>query len=178
MGKICVLRLGHRIGRDQRITTHVFLVARALGASEGVLCGDEDQSVLDGIARVKDLWGGDFSASYEQDWKKFLKARKAAGWLVAHLTMYGTDFAAGAKKLASLRKNVVVIIGAGKVPTEAYHMADMNLAVANQPHSEVAALALFLDRFFAGRELGKKFGGKLKITPNKCGKIVQRVEND
>ena len=153
-------------------------MARALGASEGVLCGDEDQSVLDGIARVKDLWGGDFSVSYERDWKKFLRGRKASGWMVAHLTMYGTDFAEGAKKMASSRKNVVVIIGAGKVPTEAYHMADMNLAVANQPHSEVAALALFLDRFFAGRELKKKFGGKLKITPNKCGKIVQRVEND
>lgn len=178
MGKICVLRLGHRIGRDQRVTTHVFLVARALCASEGVLCGDEDQSVLDGIERVRGLWGGGFSVKYEKDWKRFLRERKKAGWMVAHLTMYGTDFAAGAKKMAASKKNVVVIIGAGKVPTEAYHMADLNLAVANQPHSEVAALALFLDRFFSGREFGKKFGGKLKITPNKCGKVVQRVEND
>ncbi|MCX6773082.1 MAG: tRNA (cytidine(56)-2'-O)-methyltransferase [Candidatus Micrarchaeota archaeon] len=178
MGKICVLRLGHRVGRDQRITTHVFLVARALGASEGVLCGDEDQSVLDGTARVRDIWGGDFTVKYEREWKKFLRERKANGWKVVHLTMYGTDFQEGAKKMASSKKNVVVIIGAGKVPTEAYHMADMNLSVANQPHSEVAALALFLDRFFAGKELKKKFSGKLKITPNKCGKIVQRVEND
>jgi len=37
MAKLCVLRLGHRMGRDQRITTHVFLVARAMGAAEGVL---------------------------------------------------------------------------------------------------------------------------------------------
>ena len=29
MAEICVLRLGHRRQRDQRITTHVFLVARA-----------------------------------------------------------------------------------------------------------------------------------------------------
>jgi len=28
---ISVLRIGHRIARDKRITTHVFLAARALG---------------------------------------------------------------------------------------------------------------------------------------------------
>ena len=58
MGKVCVLRIGHRQGRDQRITTHVFLVARAFGADEGVLCGDRDDSVLNGIAKVSSLWGG------------------------------------------------------------------------------------------------------------------------
>lgn len=178
MGKVCVLRLGHRIGRDDRITTHVFLVARALGASEGVLCGDEDQSVLDGIARVSGLWGGEFAVKYEKDWKRVLVARKKAGWKVAHLTMYGTDFRAGAKKIAALKKNIIVVVGAGKVPGDVYQLADFNLAVASQPHSEVAALALFLDRFFDGKEFGKKFVGKLKITPNKCGKVVQRVEND
>src|SRR3989344_8537841 len=105
MAKLCVLRLGHRVGRDQRITTHVFLVARALGANEGVLCGDEDASVVEGISRVCSLWGGKFAVRQEKDWKKFLKERKKAGWKVAHLTMYGTDFAAGAKKLASSKKN-------------------------------------------------------------------------
>ncbi len=173
MGKICIVRLGHRVARDQRITTHVFLASRALGASEGVLCGDEDESVLNGVRRVSELWGGDFEIRYEGDWRKFVKARKKAGWKVAHLTMYGEDFEKGAKLLRG--KNVLVLVGAGKVPREAYELADLNLAVGNQPHSEVAAVSLFLDRCFGGRELKKKFGGKLKILPNECGKSVVRV---
>ena len=32
--KISVLRLGHRLVRDDRVSTHVGLVARAFGASE------------------------------------------------------------------------------------------------------------------------------------------------
>jgi len=175
MARICVVRLGHRIGRDQRITTHVFLVARAFGATEGVLCGDEDVSVLKGIARVSELWGGGFSTAYEKDWKRFVEGRKQAGWKVAHLTMYGEDFAAGVRKLRALRKNVLVLVGAGKVPREAYELADFNLAVGNQPHSEVAALGMFLDRLFSSRQFAKKFGGKLKIAPNKCGKVVVHV---
>ncbi|VVB99320.1 tRNA (cytidine(56)-2'-O)-methyltransferase [uncultured archaeon] len=170
MGKVCVLRLGHRSGRDQRITTHVFLVARALGATEGVLCGDQDDSVINGIARVGELWGGEFRVRYEANWRKFVRERKAAGWKVAHLTMYGEDFAVGAKKAS--KENCVVIIGAGKVPREAYEYADWNLSVTTQPHSEVAALALFLDRYFAGKEMQLEFAGSLKIIPSRNGKVV------
>ena len=39
---INVLRLGHRIGRDKRITTHVALVARAFGADK-ILIDTEDR---------------------------------------------------------------------------------------------------------------------------------------
>jgi len=176
MAEICVLRLGHRRLRDQRITTHVFLVARALGAAEGVLCGEEDESVVSGIARVADLWGGDFRVRHEANWRKFVRERKAQGWKVAHLTMYGEDFEPAAKKLG--KEKCIVIVGAGKVPREAYELADFNLSVTTQPHSEVAALALFLDRCFSGKEMGKVFSGKLKIVPNKCGKVVLRGESD
>ena len=173
MGKICVLRLGHRTGRDQRITTHVFLVARALGATEGVLSGDEDLSVINGIARVGKIWGGSFSVKYESNWKRFVRERKVEGWGVVHLTMYGEEFALVAKKAAS--KDCIVIVGAGKVPREAYTLADFNASVTGQPHSEVAALALFLDRLQDGRETRLKFDGKLKIVPSACGKVVERV---
>jgi len=176
MGHVCVLRLGHRTGRDQRITTHVFLAARALGADEGVLCGDEDSSVVAGVGRVASVWGGNFEIHYEGNWKKFIASRKKAGWKIAHLTMYGEDFAQGAQKLA--KENVVVVVGAGKVPREMYELADANLAVLNQPHSEISALALFLDRYFAGKYDGGKMGGKMSIIPNKCGKTVVRVQSD
>lgn len=175
MEEVCVLRLGHRKLRDQRITTHVFLAARALGAGEGVLCGEEDEPVLAGVRKVCAVWGGEFKLRYEKDWRGFLRRRKADGWKVAHLTMYGNDF----QKTLAVGKmgRCVVVVGAGKVPKEAYGLADFNLAVTNQPHSEIAALALFLDRFFSGKELGRKFSGKLKIVPQACGKLVVCGEN-
>ena len=171
-----MLRMGHRISRDQRITTHVFLVARALGATEGVLSGDEDASVIEGIRKVSDVWGGNFSVKYEKNWKKFLQKRKEDGWCITHLTMYGEDFSSVAKKVS--QKKCVIIVGAGKVPTEAYHLSDFNAAVTNQPHSEVAALALFLDRMGDGKELQGKFEGKLRIVPSSCGKIVVHGTSD
>ena len=173
---VCVLRLGHRLRRDQRITTNVFLAARALGADEGVLCGDEDASVVEGLKKVCDVWGGQFKVRYEPSWKKFLAARKRQGWKVAHLTMYGEDFEAGARRFYGV--NVVVVVGAGKVPTELYRLADCNLAVLNQPHSEISALALFLDRFCRGKGIDGGVGGRMRILPNKCGKSVVRVKND
>ncbi|MEM4554300.1 MAG: tRNA (cytidine(56)-2'-O)-methyltransferase [Candidatus Anstonellaceae archaeon] len=176
MKEVCVLRLGHRIARDQRITTHVFLVARALGAKEGILCGEQDASVIESIRKVCELWGGGFEVKYEKDWKKFVRERKKQGWKIVHLTMYGEDF----EKAVSNLEKCVVMVGAGKVPAEAYELADLNLAVTSQPHSEVAALALFLDRFFEGKELEIEFEGKLKIWPSKRGKVVvqQKLDED
>src|SRR5207244_13617119 len=42
MARIVVLRMGHRIPRDWRLTTHVCLTARALGA-EGVIISDIEE---------------------------------------------------------------------------------------------------------------------------------------
>ncbi len=176
MAGICVLRLGHRAGRDQRITTHVFLAARALGASEGVLCGDRDDSVIGGLRKVSELWGGGFFVRYEENWKKFVQEKKEGGWKVAHLTMYGEDFGQAAPKLSG--RDLIVIVGAGKVPRGAYELADFNLAVTGQPHSEVSALALFLDRLQGGAEMRRVFSGKMRVVPNKCGKVVVRGKND
>lgn len=52
---------------------------------------------------------------------------------------------------------------------------DYNIAIGNQPHSEVAALAIFLDRIYKGRELYMEFGdAKIKILPQNVGKKVIR----
>jgi tRNA (cytidine56-2'-O)-methyltransferase len=49
--------------------------------------------------------------------------------------------------------------------------------VGNQPHSEIAALAIFLDRLFRGRQLGTEFaGGSLKIVPSERGKVVHELK--
>ena len=43
--RVSVLRLGHRRERDKRITSHLGLTARAFGADEVILAGEEDESV-------------------------------------------------------------------------------------------------------------------------------------
>ena len=53
-------------------------------------------------------------------------------------------------------------------------VSDFNLAIGNQPHSECASLAIFLDRFFNGQELTKNFNNaKIKIVPQKRGKKIK-----
>jgi Uncharacterized protein conserved in archaea len=59
-GRVYVLRLGHRPGRDRRVTTHVGLVARAFGANGFILEGC-DESVLDSLRKVLHSWGGDMA---------------------------------------------------------------------------------------------------------------------
>ena len=52
-----VLRLGHRVGRDPRITTHLALVSRAMGAKGFILSGDKDNKLFSNIRSVNDRFG-------------------------------------------------------------------------------------------------------------------------
>jgi tRNA (cytidine56-2'-O)-methyltransferase len=170
--KVSVLRIGHRLVRDDRVTTHAALVSRAFGADRIYMTGI-DESVSKTVASVSKRWGGDFKVEVIEDWKALARTWKKEGGKVAHMTMYGVNIDEVADKL---RKEVrlLVIIGAEKVPREAYDIADYNIAIGNQPHSEIAALAIFLDRIFGGKQLKKEHaGGKLKIVPAEKGKNVQ-----
>jgi tRNA (cytidine56-2'-O)-methyltransferase len=72
-----------------------------------------------------------------------------------------------------------VVVGAEKVPFEVYERADFNVGVTNQPHSEIAGLAVFLDRLFEGRELdrGWKDADK-RVIPQEAGKRVVDPDED
>jgi len=164
------LRLGHRPERDKRITTHVGLVARAFGAEEMLLSG-RDSSVKESLADVARRWGGDFRLKADVSWRGEVGRWKEAGGKVVHLTMYGSSLPDVIDEIRNCEK-ILVAVGAEKVPAEMYELADWNVAVGNQPHSEVAALAVFLDRLFSGRELGRDFEGGLKIVPSPRGKQV------
>jgi tRNA (cytidine56-2'-O)-methyltransferase len=77
-------------------------------------------------------------------------------------------------------KDVMLVVGSQKVPGEFYssEISDFNVAVGNQPHSECSALAIFLDRFFEGKELGKPFEkAKIEIVPKKRGNEIKTNEN-
>ena len=170
--KLTVLRLGHRIKRDKRLTTHVCLTSRALGADDVILSGDYDESIMNSVKDIIKRWGGKFKVSYEKNWKSMLKDKE-----VIHLTMYGIPIQKSIQKIRSSKKDKIIVVGGEKVPAELYEMADYNIAVTNQPHSEVAALAIFLDNFFQGKELENKHSGaQIKVHPQKKGKKVQRKE--
>ncbi len=174
--RIVVLRLGHRIHRDERITTHVCLTARAFGADGVVITGDHDRSILESVRDVVNNWGGPFWVEYVSSWKRVVQEYKDRGYLIVHLTMYGInlpDVISEVREGFKRSGGMLIVLGGAKVPGELYRLADYNLAVTNQPHSEVSALAVFLDHLFEGREFNREFtGGRLKIIPSPHGKHV------
>ena len=176
---IVVLRLGHRPERDKRITTHVALTARAFGADRIIIAAEEDEHVRESVEDVIRRWGGPFEIAFDPSWKRILKEWNEKG-IIVHLTMYGVhidDVIPRIQEELEEGRDMLVVVGAEKVPREVYEMADYNVAVGNQPHSEVAALAVFLDRLLEGGGLRKSFeNAKLKIIPQERGKKVIGLE--
>jgi len=164
---ISVLRIGHRINRDKRITTHVALVARAFCAN-CVFIDNKDSKIEKNIISVCERFGGDFKIKTGVNSKKIIKEWKGH---VIHLTMYGEELEKSIKKIDK-EEDLLIVVGSEKVPPYIYEMADFNISVGNQPHSEIAALALFLDRYTKGKWLSKTFNGKIKILPSNKGKKV------
>ncbi len=164
---IGVLRWGHRIPRDSRITTHVALTARAFGA-DIIYVDTEDKELEDTVKSVVKRFGGDFEIKTGVNWKRIIRGWKG---VKVHLTMYGEHIDDALPKIP--RDDVLIIVGAEKVPKEFYELADFNVAVGNQPHSEVAALAVFLDRLLDGKGLRKRFkNAEIEVIPNPRGKTV------
>ncbi len=162
---VMVLRLGHRAARDKRISTHCALVARALGAETLIYTGQRDSEMEASVRKLSAQWGGKFRIEHAASWRKALKDFKGGK---IHLTMYGLPVQ---QKISEIRKqkNLLIIIGGEKVPMEVYHAVDWNVSVTSQPHSEVAALAIFLYEFFGGKtpDFGK---AERRIIPQKAGK--------
>jgi tRNA (cytidine56-2'-O)-methyltransferase len=177
MSKVVVLRWGHRPRRDVRLTTHVALTARALGASGLILSDTEDKKIKETIEKVAKNWGGSFFFEMGTPWKEAVKNWKAKGGIVVHLTAYGENIQTSdiLQRIEESRKDILVIVGSQKVPREFFSEAfsDFNVAIGNQPHSECASLAVFLDHLFEGEELKKNFeNAKVRIIPQKRGKKI------
>ncbi|MBU0635917.1 tRNA (cytidine(56)-2'-O)-methyltransferase [Candidatus Micrarchaeota archaeon] len=170
---IAVVRLGHRIGRDVRTTTHVCLTARALGAKQVIVCGDNQTGLLQTVRKIVKKWGGAFKIQYSGSDRKAIKTLQKQGYCAIHATMYGQPIQTIQKKIWKKRK-IAIVVGAEKVPKEIYQLADYNVSVTNQPHSEIAALAIILDQLQHGKELTKKFSKpKIKIVPSARNKKVK-----
>lgn len=177
---VAVLRIGHRLVRDDRTTTHAVLVSRAMG-SKVIYMTDVDDEIKKTLDKVNKRWGGEneFRLEIIDNWKKIVKSWKENDGIVVHLTMYGLLINDKIKEIKELNQKILVIIGAEKVPKEVYLLADYNIAIGSQPHSEIAALAIFLDRIFEGNQFNKSFlDEKMKIIPSNKGKNVIRREQN
>jgi tRNA (cytidine56-2'-O)-methyltransferase len=170
-----VIRIGQRLVRDDRVTTHVALVSRAFGA-EKIFMTEVNPEIKDTLEKINKTWGGNFIVEFIDKWKPIVKKKKDENFKIIHLTMYGESINTVQEQLQK-EENLLVVVGAEKVPREIYELADFNVGVGNQPHSEISALAILLDRIQKGEQFEKAFpNAKRKIVPTKNGKNVQVKE--
>ena len=176
--RIVVLRLDHRPERDKRVTTHIGLTARAFGASGLWTAGLKDPKIVESMKQVTSQWGYKrFEVITGVNWRHRLRKWKEEGGEVIHLTMYGLHIDKVISKIDSSPRAKLIVVGSSKVPIEVFKVADYNVAIGHQPHSEIAALAIFLDRLFQGKMLHKRFlDAKMEIKPTADGKRVKEPE--
>ncbi len=104
------------------------------------------------------------------DWNK----RKG---IIVHLTMYGLNLDEIIDDVRKTTGDILLVVGSKKVPKELYEGSDFNIAVGNQPHSEVAALAVFLDRLFKGEEFKREFNyAKYRVVSSEKRKHVEKLK--
>ena len=202
--EVAVLRLGHRPGRDERMTTHVGLTARALGADRAILAGDAGKS-RETVADITERFGGPFAVELTDSPKAVLRDWEGK---VVHLTMYGERVQDVEAEIRAAHRGaggeigervddgeeddettddgeaadgqpILAVVGSQKVSFDVYEAADWNVGVTNQPHSEVAGLAVFLDRLFEGRELDREWAdADRRVVPEATGKTVVPTDEE
>jgi len=168
-----VLRIGHRPGRDPRLTTHLALAARAFGA-ERMYLHPPDPELAARLAHVADGWGGGFEVVGAPDWRRVVREHPGT---VVHLTMYGLPLE---RVLPRLRRGgpLLFVVGGAKVPADLYRLAALNVAVGHQPHSEVAALAVALSRLRGVPGPTPLPGARRRIVPTARGKRMRTRGED
>ena len=168
--RVDILRVGHRPGRDPRLTTHLALTARALGA--GIMwIHPPARDLAERMTSLNERWGGQFRVVDAPDWRSVIRAHPGE---TVHLTMYGQPLD---RVLPRLRRasRLLLVVGGAKVPPDLYGLARWNVAVGAQPHSEVAAVAILLDRLGRIPPPRRFRGGTHRIRPSARGKSVVRV---
>ncbi len=178
MARVMVLRMGHRVFRDSRMTTHVCLTARALGASGVIIANRQDRGVESSVREVIKRFGGTFHVETGPEWRRVIRDWKSRGGKIVHLTAYGLSLPKIIGEVQAVREDLLVVVGSEKMPGEMFKLADWNVSVTSQPMSEVGALAIFLDWYHSHDEFDLDFpGSELQIVPSKEGKIVRQVSH-
>jgi tRNA (cytidine56-2'-O)-methyltransferase len=140
---------------------------------------DVNDDIKTTINDVNNRWGyaSNFKIEIVKKWKSTILNWKKNGGIVIHLTMYGLNVDDIISKIKNSNDNndILIIIGAEKVPSEIYKLSDYNIAVGNQPHSEISALAIILDRLHEGKQLKLNFeSAKMKIIPSVRKKQIEK----
>ncbi len=150
-------------------------MSRAFGA-KAIYLEEFEDGLLETIHEVNRTWGEGFEVLKAPSWRSVVGQAKKEGRTVVHLTMYGLPIQ---QKIGELRNvdRFLLVVGGPKVPGEVYKLADYNVGVTSQPHSEIAALAVLMHDLQSGEELKKEFGPyKVKIVPSEKGKKVEKIE--
>ena len=129
-----------------------------------------DPALAARIAAVGRSWGEGFEVVGVEDWKSVIRSY---GGLVVHLTMYGLPLD---RVLPRIRRSpdVLLVVGGAKVPPDLYRLSDLNVAVGHQPHSEVAAVAVVLDRLGGIPPAHRRSRARQAIVPRARGKKIVR----
>lgn len=89
--------------------------------------------------------------------------------------MYGERLGTSMAEIRQ-KDRILIVVGAEKVPGDLYGLADYNVAVTGQPHSEISSLAILLDHIFEGTELNLEYpGAKIRINPSRAGKSTEAL---
>ena len=178
MARTIILRIGHRVFRDSRVTTHVCLTARALGADGVVIADQEDKVVESTIRDLTGRFGGPFEIQSGTPWRRSVKEWKDAGGRIVHLTAYGLPLPEIIDEIKESNNDLLIVVGSEKMPGEMFKLADWNVSITSQPMSEVAALAIFLDWYRSHLEFDRQFpDARVKIIPSKDGKEIAQIDN-
>jgi len=92
-----VVRIGQRVVRDDRVTTHVALVSRAFGA-EKIFMTEVNPEIKDTLEKINKTWGGNFVVEFVDKWKPIIKKKKEENFKIV-------IFQCMVKALMSTRKN-------------------------------------------------------------------------
>ena len=104
------------------------------------------------------------------------RTRFADSGTVIHLPMYGESWREVTGQIPK-DKPTVIVVGGTKVPAEVFSIANHNVSIGNQPHSEVAALGVFLESWLGPIDESSKFvGGEIEVVPSERGKSVVNLE--
>jgi len=173
MRSLTLFRLDHRTVRDQRITSHVALTARALGCQHFIYSGERDPNMEQSIRDVVSRWGGSMEVEHTTSIRGIISGFDG---IVVHLTMYGEDHR---NTIATLEEYpdepILLVVGGPKVPRYVYSLADLNTAIGWQPHSEVAATGIFMRELLGTDPLYHNYPDA-KISINGTGSKAQRSE--
>jgi tRNA (cytidine56-2'-O)-methyltransferase len=149
----------------------VALVSRAFGAKR-IFMTEVNPEIKDTLEKINTTWGGDFEVEMIDNWKDIIRKYKGKSKII-HLTMYGQDINTVQKQIQDETYDILVVVGAEKVPREIYDIADYNISIGTQPHSEISALAILLDRIQKGKQFDAQFlNAQRRIIPQKRGKNV------